>query len=131
MSQRIEKLKETILVDKFPLCMEKSRIWTESFKNTEGEPQIIRRAKAFASVLDNATIFIEDGELIVGNTASKPMGLEITFWSGIWPQEEIDSLIEEGYSISEEDEAEVRLENEYWRGNNFTDRAEQFFDEEG
>jgi formate C-acetyltransferase len=67
MNSRIEKLKRTIDVDKYPLCIEKSRLLTESFKMTEGEPQVLRRAKALAHILDNITIFIEDDELIVAH----------------------------------------------------------------
>ncbi|MFC1533297.1 glycyl radical protein [Thermodesulfobacteriota bacterium] len=130
MSQRIAKLKENLHTEKPSLSIEKSRLWTESFKKTEGEPQIVRRAMALANILENITIFIEDGELIVGNTASKPNGFEISFWAGTWPQKELDGLKEEGYIISAEEEAELRAESEYWKGQTFTDRAEQLFDEE-
>ncbi len=130
MNRRIEKLKEGIRPEKYPLCIEKSRLWTESYKETEGEPETLRRAKALANILDKITIFIEDGELIVGNGASKPMGSEITYWGGTWYQEEIDGLKEEGYTISEEDEAEVRSLNEYWEDKTFRERQELLLDEE-
>ena len=83
MSQRIEKLKEGILTRKYRLCVEHARLVTESFKQTDGEPQVLRRAKAFANVLDNITIFIEDGELIVGNVASESQAVELSFLYGI------------------------------------------------
>jgi len=92
MNSRIEKLRKALHVDKYPLSLEKARLWTESFKESEGEPMVMRRAKALVNILENITIFIQDGELIVGNTASKPMGLEVVFWAGTWPQEEIDGL---------------------------------------
>lgn len=129
-SPRINKLHAALDVNQYPLCLDKSRLWIESFRHSEGEPQIVRRAKALAYILDNINIFIEDGELIVGNTASKPMGLEVTFWSGLWPQDEIDGLKAEGFSISPEDEREIQVHNEYWRGKTLTDRFEQLFDEE-
>jgi pyruvate-formate lyase len=130
MNQRIEKLKAGIRPEQYPLCIEKSRLWTESYRQTEGEPETLRRAKALANILDKITIFIEDGELIVGNGASKPMGSEITYWGGTWYQEEIDGLKEEGYVISEEDEAEVRSLNEYWEDKTFRERQELLLDEE-
>ena len=92
MNSRVEKLRDALHVDKYPLSVQKSRLWTESFKKTEGEPMVMRRARAFEAILENITIFIEDGELIVGNTASKRMGLEVVFWAGTWPQDEIDGL---------------------------------------
>ena len=87
MNQRVKKLEEGLRVDRYPISCEKARLITESFKQTEGEPQIIRRAKALAHVLDRMKIFIEDGELIVGNASSKPMGVEVDFDYGIWSRE--------------------------------------------
>ena len=130
MNQRVKKLKEGLRVDRYPISCEKARLITESFKQTEGEPQIIRRAKALADVLDRMTIFIEDGELIVGNASSKPMGVEVDFDYGIWSREEIDWLKEEGYTISEEDEAEIISMNEYWETRTLVGRSGQIFDDE-
>ena len=44
-------------------------------------------------------IFIMDGELIVGNTASKPYALELDLGFGEWNQFEIDSLKEDGFKL--------------------------------
>ena len=130
MNPRITKLKERLQVDKLPISSEKARLLTDSFRQTEGEPQIIRRAKALANSLDKITIFIEDGELIVGNAASRPMGLEIDYDYGIWSQEEIDSIKEEGYTISEEDESAIVSMNEYWQARTLIGRSGEIFDEE-
>jgi len=54
------------------MCFERARLMTESYRVTEGEPTILRRAKAFYAILDGLPITIDDGELIVGNVASKP-----------------------------------------------------------
>lgn len=72
---------------------------------------IIRRAKALAHVLDRMPIFIEPDELIVGNVASRPMGLEIDPDYGFWSHEEIESLRGDGYELSESDE--LRLYEAY------------------
>ena len=59
-------------------------------------------------------IGINEDELIVGMAASKPMGLEIDPDYGIWEQDEIDSLKEDGYLIDLEDEEELqKLNQEY------------------
>jgi pyruvate formate-lyase/glycerol dehydratase family glycyl radical enzyme len=129
-NQRIQKLREHLSVEKYPLSIEKIRLVTETFRQTEGEPQILRRAQALANVLDNITIFIEDDELIVGNTASKPMALEVDYDYGTWSQEEIDGLKEEGYAISQEDEAELRVLDEYWDGKTLVGRSGEIFDDE-
>ncbi len=129
-SQRIEKLKKSLRVDKYPMCIEKIRLITESYRQTEGEPEIIRRAKALAHVLDHITIFIEDDALIVGNGASKPMGVEIDYYYSTWPEEEINGLKKEGWDISEQDIADVASMNDYWKHRNLISRIGELFDEE-
>jgi formate C-acetyltransferase len=129
MNTRIQRLRNRLEVERYPLCIEKSRLLTESFKRTEGEPMILRRAKALAHVLDNITIFIEDDELIVGNAASKPMGLEFDFYAGLWSQEEIDGLKDAGYAISAEEEAEILEMNRYWKNYNPMSRMGRLFDD--
>jgi len=130
MNQRIEKLRESLLVERFPIGLEKDQLVTESFKQTEGQPQVIRTAKAFANILDNITIFTEDGELLVGNVASKPNGIDLVSWEFVWPEEEIQALEEEDmYILSEEDKALIASMSEYWRGKTIGDRYAPLFDE--
>jgi pyruvate-formate lyase len=131
MNERVSRLKNRLYVENYPLCIEKFRLITESLGQTEGEPEILRRAKTLANVLDNITIMIEDDELIVGNVASKPMGLEIDHDYGTWSQEEIDSLKKEGYIISKEDEEELIILNQYYKGKSLVGRmGEILFDDE-
>ncbi len=51
------------------LDLERARLLTESYKQTENEPMTVRRAKALAHILDNMTIYIRSDEMIVGNYA--------------------------------------------------------------
>ena len=127
MNERVAKLKKRLEVEQYPLCIEKTRLITQSYLQTEGEPQIIRRARALANVLEKITIFIEDGELIVGNAASQPMGLEIDYDYGIWSQEEIDALKQEGYTISGADQAELNALNEHWKAKTLVGRGGDIF----
>ena len=129
MENRIHKLRQSLTIEKYPLCIEKSRLLTESYKTTEGAPQVVRRAKAMAHTLDNITIFIEDHELIVGNSASKPMGLEFDFYAGLWPEDEIEGLKEAGYQISDAEKDEILAMNDYWKRFNPLSRMGARFDE--
>ncbi|MBM3131425.1 MAG: hypothetical protein FJZ95_00085 [Chloroflexi bacterium] len=54
------------------LCLERARLVTQSYKETEGEPMVLRRAKALKKIIENMTVFVQDYELIVGNIASDP-----------------------------------------------------------
>jgi pyruvate formate-lyase/glycerol dehydratase family glycyl radical enzyme len=130
MNQRINRLKQRLNVNKYPLCVEKVRLITESLRKTEGEPEILRRAKALAHFLENRTVFIEDDEMIVGNLASKPMGVEMECMIMTWPQHEITGLKDEGYSISDEELKEFQEVNSYWLGRTMRAREAQLFDDE-
>ena len=52
------------------VCPERARYWTESYKQTGGQPAVVRRAKALANVLENMTVFIAPDEWLVGYIAS-------------------------------------------------------------
>ncbi len=132
MNERVQRLRDRLQPDAYPICVEKARLIMESYRQTEGLPQIVRRAKATAHYLDHKTIFIEDGELIVGNIASKPMGLEAGSLGPTWPEDDMEELREAGLDISREDEALLRSTDDYWKGQGRTldERQGQFYDDE-
>lgn len=70
-SWRIQKLKEKVLHATPSIDVENARILTESFQQTEGEPLVLRKAKAFYAQCVSKTIFIQDDELIVGSPGSR------------------------------------------------------------
>ena len=39
------------------ICLERARLMTNVYKNTDGEPMTLRRAKSLAAILDNMTLF--------------------------------------------------------------------------
>ena len=59
------------------ICLERASLLTESYRHTEGEPEVIRRAKGLTRVLGSMTIYIGQGERVVGNFASDPSKLSI------------------------------------------------------
>jgi pyruvate formate-lyase/glycerol dehydratase family glycyl radical enzyme len=68
---RTAKLNNELLAVKPEICIERARLVTCSYKETEAEPMVVRRAKAIAKVLEEMTIFIQRDQLIVGTQASK------------------------------------------------------------
>ncbi|HEX78149.1 MAG TPA: hypothetical protein G4O03_07065 [Dehalococcoidia bacterium] len=75
-SPRVERLRDSLVaIRRYDTCSERALLVTESYKETEGQPYIIRRAKAFDKLLRNMTIFILDDELIVGHRASMRKGV--------------------------------------------------------
>ena len=118
MNKRVEKMKQKLRVDKYPLCIEKFRIENKTLLETEGMPQILRRAKIHANILDNINIFIDEDDLIAGEGASRPFGLEIDYEYGEWTVDEVEALKKENFSISPEDEKELYEINKKFRDNN-------------
>jgi len=69
-TSRIQKLRDG-LFEKIPgICPERAVLFTESMKKSEGQPIVKRRAQSLQDVLGTMTIFVRDGELLVGNQAS-------------------------------------------------------------
>ncbi|MFH1446519.1 MAG: pyruvate formate lyase family protein, partial [Chloroflexota bacterium] len=58
------------------ISIERTRHYTESWKETEGQPMAIRRAKALANHMDKMEISILPNELIVGNYVADPHGMQ-------------------------------------------------------
>lgn len=128
--KRIEKLLKGIDVAQYPLCIERARLITESWKQTEDQPTILRLAKAFSHLVDNMTISIEDGELIVGNGASKPMGFELEPLWGPLSENELNNLEKEGFvEASEEDWLEIKDLAAYWKNKNLQYDIGQLLDD--
>lgn len=117
MRERVRRMKESLRVNKYPLCVEQFRLANESLEQTAGEPMLLRRAKLHAHVLDNITIFIEEDDLLCGSGASKPFGLEIQYEYGVWTKDEVESLKSEIYTITPEDEEELYRLNERFASN--------------
>ena len=84
MTDRVKRMKESLKISKYPLCVEQFRLANESLEETGGEPMLLRRAKLHAHMLDNITIFIEDDDIICGSGASKPFGMEMQYEYGVW-----------------------------------------------
>lgn len=117
MTERVKRMKESLKISKYPLCIEYFKLANESLDETGGEPTLLRRAKLHAHVLDNITIFIEPDDLLCGSGASKPFGLEMQYEYGVWTPDEVESLKSEIYCIDPDDEAELYRLNEHFAGN--------------
>jgi pyruvate formate-lyase/glycerol dehydratase family glycyl radical enzyme len=129
---RIAQMLPSVHPRKYPLCVEKALLVLESFRQTESEPQILRRAKAFAHYLRHRTIFIEEGELIVGNPAAKPMGLEAGCINPTWPRDELQTLRQQLFDITDDDVARLDAVDAYWKGHGriLAERLGASYDEE-
>ena len=86
---RIDQLQASMNARIPTICPERVEIITDCFKRTEGEPIVIRRAKAFADILEKMTVYIEPDSLIIGNQAS------VNFAAPVFPEYSYDWVIDE------------------------------------
>jgi formate C-acetyltransferase len=59
-----------------PISLERAKLLTASWKETEGLPIPIRRARAFEKIVTEIPIFISNEQLLAGNYGSRPMAAE-------------------------------------------------------
>lgn len=103
---------------------------TESYKDTEGEPVIIRRAKAFAHILDYIPIIIRNKELVVGSTTIAPRGCQ-TYpeFSFDWLEAEFDTVetrSADPFYIAKKTKDDLREVHKYWKGKTTSELATSY-----
>jgi len=118
-STRITRLKSHLFESKREISLERALLYTQSYKQTEGEHTLIRRAKATAFVMDNVDISIRQDELIIGNRTIKARsGIVSPEMDPYWIEKELDifeSRPQDQFFITEEDKKIYRNELlPYW-----------------
>lgn len=132
---RIAQLRETIL---YPagvfqvgeVTSERALAITESYQKNEGCPSELKRARALEHILDKKSLYIQEGELIVGNVAPKPLGVNV------YPEINVDWILNEldlfstrdadRFLISDDTKRELKEVCEWWRGRTVADRIAEF-----
>jgi pyruvate-formate lyase len=102
-TERTAKLKQAYMQHKPNLCADRSVLVTESYKETEALPPVLRQAMAFDKVLSEIPIWIQDGELIVGNIASRPRGVFLfAEYDDTWLKPELHHIDQKGRPVASE-----------------------------
>ncbi|HHW01299.1 MAG TPA: glycyl radical protein [Thermoanaerobacterales bacterium] len=124
---RIEKVRNDLMGQIPQICPERALLITESYKETEGMPMVIRRARALDKILSHMSIYIEDDQLIVGNQA------KVGRAAPIFPEYSIDWVIDEldtfdkrpgdRFEINEDTKQKLRSIHDYWRGKTHRDEV--------
>ena len=129
-SERIPKLIDHLFAKMPEIESSRAILLTESYKETEGEPMITRRAKAFAHILRHIPIIIRDLELVVGSTTLAPRGCQ-TYpeFSYQWLEDEFDTVSTRSadpFYISDKTKAELREVHKYWKGKTTSELATSY-----
>ena len=133
-SPRIGKLVDA-LFEKMPqIEADRAVLLTQSYKQTEGEPIITRRAKAFKHILENIPITIRDNELIVGAATRQPRSCQVfPEYSFEWLEAEFDTVdtrVADPFYISEETKKALSEAYAYWKGKTTSELATAYMSDE-
>ena len=104
--------------------IERAKYFTQSFRRTEGEPLLLRWAKALKHIAENITVYIDDHQLLVGRSGSQGR------YGILYPEldgdflglaiEQIPNRVESPFNISEDDSRTIIEEiAPYWQGKTF------------
>lgn len=133
-SERISALREKVLRIKPSVCTERARFYTEAYSENEDKPVIIRRAIALEKTLKGMTIFIDDGELIVGNQSSQHRAAPIfPEYAVDWLPEEMDGLDKrpgDAFYITAEHKKELVEIAAWWKGKVLYDKGRALMSQE-
>ncbi|MBP1736292.1 MAG: formate C-acetyltransferase/glycerol dehydratase family glycyl radical enzyme [Oscillospiraceae bacterium] len=120
MTERIRQLKQRQSSTRPSLSAERARLVTEAYELYAGEPLILLKAHTLAYLLKHMTIFIQEGELIVGNHTDKPRSAPVyPEFNSQWIAEQIDDFPTRGsdpLTVSPEDRETLLSVLGKWKG---------------
>ncbi|MDA8234161.1 MAG: glycyl radical protein [Clostridia bacterium] len=103
--------------------IERMRLLTEGHKNSEGKPEVLRRAMILANILNKGTVVLQEDEIIVGYHAESPN------WVPLYPELSymaVQDYIQSRYAPQPVEEAKEI--NEYWKKHSLQAKCETYFE---
>lgn len=133
-TKRIERLRQVIIDAKPQVEADRAVLVTESYKETEGMPNVLRRAKAVEKIFNNLPVTIRDDELIVGSitVAPRSTGLCPEF-SYDWVEKEFDTMatrMADPFEIPKETQKVLHETFKYWDGKTTSALADSLMSDE-
>ena len=133
-TERIPKLIEHLFAKMPEIEADRAVLLTESYKQTENLPIILRRAKAFQHILEKLPITIRPLELVVGSNTKAPRGCQVfPEYSYTWLQDEFDTVATRSadpFYISEQTKETLRKVYPYWAGKTTSELATSYMSPE-
>lgn len=133
-TERVERLK-TVIFNATPYVeADRATLVTESYKETENLPAILRRAKAVEKIFNELPVTIRDDELVVGAITRHPRSTEICpEFSFDWVEKEFETMgtrMADPFQIPKETAAELHEAFKYWPGKTTSDLAASYMSQE-
>lgn len=133
-SPRIPQLIDHLFAEMPVIEADRAVIVTESYRETENEPILMRRAKAFQAICEKLPIVIRPLELIVGSNAIAPRGCQMfPEYSYAWMEEEYDTVATreaDPFYISDDTKKRLHEAYQYWKGKTTSELATAMMAEE-
>jgi pyruvate formate-lyase/glycerol dehydratase family glycyl radical enzyme len=133
-SVRISLLREKVLSAKPSVCTERAKFYTEAYATNEHQPVIIKRAIALEMTLKGMTIYIDEGELIVGNQSSQHRAAPIfPEYAVDWLPKEMDGLHKrtgDAFYITKDQKKELLEISSWWKGRVLYDKGRAMMSQE-
>ena len=126
LTKRTQAIRDSLFAEKRRVSLERATLYMESYRETEGEDPLIRRAKALRHLLENHKIVIDDNDLLVGNRTETPRaGVLSPEMSPYWILDELDDFPtrpQDNFEMSEEDKDYYRdVLYPFWAGRSLND----------
>ncbi len=133
-TERIKRL-ANVVVTAFPeVEAERAVLTTEAYKETEGLPNVMRRAKVAEKLFNELPVTIRDDELIVGSLTVHPRSCQIApEYSYDWVEAEFDTMetrMADPFKIPKDVAEKLHEAFLYWPGKTVSDLATSYMSEE-
>ena len=127
---RNQQRREAFFTTPFNLCIERAQYYTQSYKRSEGEPKVIRIAKAYNHYLSHVSLPLHEHDLFAGYAGGKMQCSQIFpelcadyLDDDVWV--EVRNFATNPIVISNKDAAELKDMAPYWRGQTLRDFFEK------
>ncbi len=125
-AEPVARIKARLLANQRQVDVERARYATESYRQTGGQPMLLRRARMLLHVVRSMSLRIEPDEIIVGNRSRLPrMGVIAPEGAVDWVDRELENLPtrpQDRFAITPDQIAELREQVfPYWRGQTLED----------
>ncbi|MEG0276607.1 MAG: glycyl radical protein [Coprobacillus sp.] len=134
LTPRMNSFRESVLDKKPYICAERALLTTESYKQHQNQPAVMKRALMLKNILEKMSIYIEDETLIVGNQAASnrdaPVFPEYTLEFVINELDLFEKRDGDIFYITEETKEALRSIAPFWENNNLRSKGGALLPEE-
>lgn len=134
LTARMRAFREEMLDERPYIDAERAVLATEAYRESQNQPNVMKRALMLEKILDNMTIYIEDKTLVVGNQATKnrnaPIFPEYTMEFVIDELDTFEKRDGDVFYITDETKRRLREIAPFWENNNLRARGEALLPEE-